>query len=100
MIRERGYTASVMQVRRAVARLRPPAREAFLRLHTFHAEQAPADWAHFGHVAVGRAKRALSCFVMTLSCSRALYPPGASCVAFPTFLEGGNKSAIRVGLFA
>jgi transposase len=73
MIRERGYTGSVVQLRRAVARLRPPAREAFLRLHTFPAEQAQIDWAHFGHVAVGRAKRALSCFVMTLSYSRALY---------------------------
>jgi transposase len=73
MIRERGYTGSVVQLRRAVARLRPPAREAFLRLHTFPAEQAQVDWAHFGHVAVGRAKRALSCFVMTLSYSRALY---------------------------
>jgi len=37
------------------------------------AEQAQADWAHFGHVMVGRARRALSCFVMTLSYSRALY---------------------------
>ena len=35
--------------------------------------QAQVDWAHFGHVMVGRAKRALSCFVMTLSYSRALY---------------------------
>src|SRR6266699_1688845 len=73
MIRERGYTGSVVQLRRAVARLRPPAREPFLRLHTFPADQAQADWAHFGHVIVGRAKRALSCFVMTLSYSRALY---------------------------
>jgi transposase len=73
MIRERGYTGSVVQLRRAVAGLRPPTREAFLRLHTFPAEQAQVDWAHFGHVAVGRAKRALSCFVMTLSYSRALY---------------------------
>ena len=56
-----------------MARLRPPVRQAFLRLHTFPAEQAQVDWAHFGHVAVGRAKRALSCFVMTLSYSRALY---------------------------
>jgi transposase len=73
MIRDRGYTGSVVQLRRSVARLRPPAREAFLRLHTFPAEQAQVDWAHFGHVAVGRAKRALSCFVITLSYSRALY---------------------------
>src|SRR5215471_530571 len=73
MIRDRGYTGSVVQLRRSVARLRPPVREAFLRLHTFPAEQAQVDWAHFGHVMVGRAKRALSCFVMTLSYSRALY---------------------------
>jgi hypothetical protein len=31
------------------------------------------DWAHFGQVAVGRARRTLSCFVATLSWSRALY---------------------------
>lgn len=73
MIRERGYTGSVIQLRRAVAQLRPPSREPFLRLQSFPAEQAQVDWAHFGHVAVGRARRALSCFVITLSWSRALY---------------------------
>jgi transposase len=73
MIRARGYTGSVVQLRRAVARLRPPVREPFLRLHTFPGEQAQVDWAHFGLVAVGRARRKLSCFVMTLSWSRALY---------------------------
>ncbi len=73
MIHERGYTGSVVQLRRVVARLRPPAREAFLRLHTFPAEQAQADWAHFGQVSVGHARRKLSCFVITLSYSRALY---------------------------
>jgi transposase len=73
MIRERGYTGSVIQLRRAVSRLRPPVREPFLRLQAFPAEQAQVDWAHFGHVAVGRARRALSCFVITLSWSRALY---------------------------
>jgi transposase len=73
MIRERGYTGSVVQLRRAVARLRPKTREAFLRLETFPGEQGQVDWAHFGPVMVGRARRALSCFVMTLSYSRALY---------------------------
>jgi hypothetical protein len=48
-------------------------REPFLQLQMFPGEQAQVDWAHFGHVMVGRAKRALSCFVMTLSYSRALY---------------------------
>ena len=73
MVRDRGYTGSVVQLRRAVGRLRPQIREPFLKLHTFPGEQAQVDWAHFGYVMVGRAKRALSCFVMTLSYSRALY---------------------------
>src|SRR6516165_7698009 len=72
-IRDRGYTGSVEQLRRVVARLRPQPREAFLRLQVFPAEQAQADWACFGSVMVGRAKRQLSCFVITLSWSRALY---------------------------
>jgi transposase len=73
MIRDRGYTGSITQLRRAVSVLRPVSREPFLKLNTFAGEQAQVDWAHFGHVMVGRAKRALSCFVMTLSYSRALY---------------------------
>jgi DNA replication protein DnaC len=39
----------------------------------FPGEQGQVDWAYFGPVMVGRAKRSLSCFVMTLSHSRALY---------------------------
>jgi len=73
MIRDRGYQGSVIQLRRAVATLRPIRREPFLRLHTFPAEEAQVDWAHFGEVRVGRARRRLSCFVITLSYSRALY---------------------------
>ena len=73
MIRDRGYSGSVVQLRRSVARLRPHSREPFLQLHAFAGEQAQVDWAHFGHVMVGRARRALSCFVATLSYSRALY---------------------------
>jgi len=73
MARDRGFTGSVVQLRRAVSRLRPQIREPFLRLETLPGEQAQVDWAHFGHVMVGRARRALSCFVMTLSYSRALY---------------------------
>jgi transposase len=73
MLQERGYQGSVVQLRRAVATLRPHRPEAFLRLHTFPAEQAQVDWAHFGQVMVGRARRRLSCFVITLAYSRALY---------------------------
>ncbi|MGI8746268.1 MAG: IS21 family transposase [Bryobacteraceae bacterium] len=73
MIRDRGYSGSIVQLRRAVARLRPQKHEPFLQLQTFPGEQGQVDWAHFGHVMVGRAKRALSCFVMTLSYPRAPY---------------------------
>jgi transposase len=73
MIRDRGYQGSVIQLRRVVATLRPIHREPFLRLHKFPAEEAQVDWAHFGEVRVGRARRRLSCFVITLSYSRALY---------------------------
>jgi transposase len=73
MARDRGYTGSVVQLRRTVAHLRPHIREPFLRLQSFPGEQGQVDWAHFGHVMVGRARRALSCFVITLSYSRALY---------------------------
>jgi transposase len=73
MIRDRGYAGSVEQLRRVVARLRPQPREAVLRLQVFPAEQGQVDWAYFGSVLVGRARRQLSGFVMTLSWSRALY---------------------------
>jgi len=73
MIRDRGFNGSIVQLRRFITRIRPTPREAFLRLTTFPGEQAQVDWAHFGEVAVGRARRRLSCFVITLSYSRALY---------------------------
>jgi len=72
MTRARGYQGSAVQVRRIVARLRPVHREAFLVLRTFPGEQAQADWAHFGEVRVGGARRKLSCFVLVLSHSRGL----------------------------
>jgi transposase len=73
MIVARGYAGGAGTVRRAVAGLRPTHREAFLRLRTFPGEQAQVDWANFGKVIIGRAERKLSCFVLTLSHSRALY---------------------------
>jgi transposase len=73
MIRDRGYSGSIVQLRRFVACVRPAHQEAFLRLTTFPGEQGQVDWAHFGEVCVGRARRRLSCFVITLSYSRGLY---------------------------
>lgn len=75
MVRERGYPGtSEGHFRRIVARYRPrPAAEAFLRLRTLPGEQAQIDWGHFGHMTIGRARRALMAFVMVLSFSRAIF---------------------------
>ena len=74
MAKEWGYTGSVVQLRRYVQTVRPAAKtEAFLRLATMPGEQAQVDWGNFGKIQVGHARRALSCFVMVLSWSRAIY---------------------------
>jgi transposase len=74
MIRQRGYAGSVWPLRRFVADVRPASRhEAFFRLSTLPGEQGQVDWGSFGRIAVGNTMRLLSCFVMVLSWSRALF---------------------------
>jgi transposase len=74
MVKARGYPGSYVQVRRYVNQVRPvPQAEAYLRLRALPGEQAQVDWGHFGKVQVGNASRTLSCFVLVLSHSRALY---------------------------
>lgn len=95
MVKARGYPGAPDYFRSLVARYRPrPAAEAFLRLRTLPGEQAQADWAHFGHVAFGRAKRPLWAFVMVLSFSRRLFLSFSPSAAMPSFLRG------HVGAFA
>jgi transposase len=89
MLRARGYTASVVQLRRAVARERPaPQAEAYLRLTVMPGEQGQVDWGSFGAVEVGRAQRLLSCFVMVLSWSRALHAVFTLDQTLESFLRG------------
>jgi transposase len=73
MVKDRGYKGSEVQIRRYVAKVRPKKKEAFLRLSTLPGEQAQVDWGSFGKIMVGHARRTLSCFVMVLSCSRAVF---------------------------
>jgi len=74
MIRGRGYQGSVFPLRRYVRHVRPaPAHEAFFRLSTLPGEEAQVDWGSFGKLRIGRAERALSCFVLVLSWSRATF---------------------------
>jgi len=74
MIVPRGYPGSISQVRRIAKKLRPhSSKEAFMKLKTLPGEQAQVDWAHFGEIQIGSAKRKLSAFVMVLSWSRAIH---------------------------
>ncbi len=97
MIRQRGYQGSVIQVRRLAAELRPQPREAFLRLRAFPAEQGQVDWACFGTVAVGRAKRRLSCLALTLSHSRALSLEFFFDQSLESFLRGHVRAFAQWG---
>ena len=74
MVRERGYPGSANHFRHLISLHRPrPAAEAYLRLRTLPGEQAQVDWGHFGHMAIGKAKRPLMAFVMVLSFSRKIF---------------------------
>jgi len=74
MLQQRGYKGSIWPLRRFIKRTRPVSpHEAFFRLSTLPGEQGQVDWGHFGSIAIGKAIRPLSCFVMVLSYSRALY---------------------------
>lgn len=71
MAQQRGYPGSQSHFRRVVARYRPRKEpEPFLQLSKLPAEEAQVDWGCFGSVQIGRARRNLYAFVMTLSWSR------------------------------
>jgi transposase len=95
MVCERGYTGGADHFRHVVSRHRPrPKAEAYLRLRTLPGEQGQVDWAHFGHLAIGRARRPLMAFVMVLSFSRSLYLRFFLNASMENFLRG------HVGAFA
>ena len=74
MVVERGYGGRPDHFRHLIARHRPrPTAQAYLRLRTLPGEQCQCDWAHFGHLQIGQAKRPLMAFVMVLSWSRRIF---------------------------
>jgi transposase len=89
MVKDRGYPGSESHFRRLVARLRPrPAPEPFARLDMPPGEQAQVDWGHFGTHEVGRARRPLHAFVVTLSWSRMVWLQFFYDMERPSFLRG------------
>jgi len=98
MLRERGYPGSTVQVRRYVRTVRPAARaEAFFRLDTLVAEQGQVDWGNFGAIQIGAARRVLSCFVLVLSWSRAVYARFALDQTLESFLGGHVEAFAALG---
>lgn len=97
MVRDRGYQGNIFQLRRAARKLRPIPREAFLRLSVLPGEQAQVDWASFGDLGVGRARRRLSCFVLTLSYSRAFYLEFFFDQSLESFLRGHVNAFTDLG---
>jgi transposase len=74
MVRERGYDSGPDHFRHLISRYRPRrCSEAYLRLRTLPGEQSQVDWALFGHITIGQARRSLVAFVMVLSYSRWIY---------------------------
>lgn len=89
MVKARGYKGSKSGFRAIVSRLRPRrAAEAFLRRAVLPGQEAQVDWAHFGTITIGRARRDLFAFVMVLSYSRLRLVRFAVRAAMPSFLRG------------
>ncbi|HVA32775.1 MAG TPA: IS21 family transposase [Candidatus Baltobacteraceae bacterium] len=89
MVRERGYRGSADRFRHIVAMHRPqrPA-EAYLRLTTMPGEMGQADWGHFGHLQIGRARRPLMAFVLVLAWSRQIFLQFFFDARMASFLRG------------
>ena len=86
---ERGYKGGPDHFRHRIANHRPrPAAEAYLRLVTLVGEQGQDDGAHFGHLQIGRAKRALMAFVKVLSWSRRIFLRFSLNARMESFLRG------------
>jgi transposase len=89
MVKGRGYTGSVVQLRRAVRLIRPAATATvYRRLTTLAGEEAQVDWGSFGSIRIGRGVRPLSGFVMVLSYSRAIFALFTVDQTLESFLRG------------
>jgi transposase len=89
MVKGRGYTGSVVQLRRAVRLIRPAATATvYRRLVTLAGEEGQVDWGAFGAIRIGRGVRPLSGFVMVLSYSRAVFALFTVDQTLESFLRG------------
>ena len=98
MVRERGYAGQPSHFRHLVSTMRPrPPAEAYLRLRTLPGEQMQIDWGHFGHLQIGRARRALMGFVAVLSYSRRVFLRFFLNAQMDSFLQGHVQAFTAFG---
>jgi transposase len=98
MVQARGYSGSVVQLRRVVRTLRPaPVADAYLRRTLWPGEEGQVDWGCFGRLQIGRATRALSAFVLVLSWSRALHAVFTLDQSLESFLRGHVEAFQALG---
>ncbi len=89
MVCERGYPGQSSHFRHLVSTMRPrPAAEAYLRLRALPGEEMQIDWAHFGHLQIGQARRPLMGFVAVLSYSRRVFLRFCLNAQMDSFLRG------------
>ena len=98
MVCERGYAGKRSHFRHLVSTLRPRApAEAYLRLRTLPGEQMQIDWAHFGHLQIGQARRPLMGFVAVLSYSRRVFLRFSLNAQMDSFLRGHVEAFCAFG---
>ncbi|MCP3916499.1 MAG: IS21 family transposase, partial [bacterium] len=68
-----------------------------LCLRSFAGEQGQVDWAHFGEVRIGQARRRLSGFVLTLSYSRAVALEFFFDQSLENFMRGHVRAFAELG---
>ena len=98
MVCERGYAGQASHFRHLVSTMRPrPPAEAYLRLRTLPGEQMQVDWAHFGHLQIGQARRPLMGFVAVLSYSRRVFLRFCLNAQMDSFLRGHVEAFAAFG---
>lgn len=73
ILKDRGYQGSLATLRRYLLKVRPNYKKAYMKMRVHPGEQGQVDWANCGKIAIGKALRNLSIFVMVLSYSRAVF---------------------------
>jgi len=98
MAAERGYGGGASHFRFLISQLRPrPVAEAYLRLRTLAGQEMQVDWAHMGHLQIGRARRPLMAFVMVLSHSRMIFLRFSLDARMDSFLAGHVQAFAAFG---